>query len=133
MASEYIVRGAEMKCNCGSNKRKINLPISHGSYVNEEKCGTTKPILNSDDKTEENISYFGVCPLHGKEEEKIDVIDDKGNLISNGKKCKLELGGEWQVTKEDYLVDGKPALTTDSIMFTNCGGIITFLTSGQED
>ena len=133
MAIEYIVRGAKMKCSCGSNTRKINLPVSHGSYVKYEECGTEKPILNADDKTEENISYFGVCPLHGKEDDKIDVIDDNGSLITNEKKCKLELGDEWLLTKDDYLVDGKPALTTESIMFTKCGGIITFKSSGQND
>ena len=132
MAEEYIVRGAKMKCIFGSNTRKINLPVSHGSYVKYEECGTEKPILNSDDKTEENISYFGVCPLHGDEEKIITVIPDEGG-IKVGKKCKLELGGEWQLTKEDYLVDGKPALTTKSILFTQCGGIITFKSSGQND
>ena len=75
-----------------------------------------------------------MCPLHGKEDEKIDVIADNGKLIENGKKCKLEIDNcEWLITKDDYLVDGKPALTTESIMFTNCGGIITFITSGQND
>lgn len=132
MADEYIVRGAKMKCSCGSNTRKINLPVSHGSYVKSEECKTEKTILNADDKTEENISYFGVCPLHGKEDDKIDVIDDKGKLITNEKKCHPELA-VWEDTKIDYLVDGKPALTTKSKMYTNCGGIITFETSGQED
>lgn len=132
MAVEYIVRGAKMKCSCGSNKRKINLPVSHGSYVNFKECGTTKPILNADDKTEKNISYFGVCPLHGEEGNIITVIDDNGGIKVN-KKCKLKLGDEWMLTKDDYLVDGKPALTTESIMFTKCGGIITFETSGQTD
>ena len=131
MADEYIVRGAKMKCFLGSNTRKINLPISHGSYVKYTECGTEKPILNSDDKTEENISYFGVCPF-GDPGEIITVIAD-GGAVKVGKKCKLELGGEWQETKDDYLVDGKPALTTKSKMFTNCGGIITFKSSGQED
>ena len=133
MAVEYIVRGAKMKCSCGSNSRKINLPVSHGSYVKYEECGTEKPILNADDNTKENISYFGVCE-HGKEDELIDVIDDNGTLICSKKKCKLEIDNcKWMVTKDDYLVDGKPALTTDSLMFTNCGGIITFTTSGQND
>ena len=131
MADEYIVRGAKMKCIWGSNTRKINLPTSHGSYVKYEECGTDKPILNCDDKTEENISYFGVCPF-GDPGEIITVIPDGGG-VKTGKKCRLELGGEWQLTKDDYLVDGKPALTTKSIMFTNCAGIIMFKSSGQED
>ena len=132
MADEYIVRGAKMKCLFGSNTRKINLPVSHGSYVKFKDSETQKPILNSDDKTEENISYFGVCP-RGDDAQIIDVITDEGG-VKTGKKCKLELGGgDWILTKDDYLVDGKPALTKKSILFTNCGGIIVFDTSGQED
>lgn len=130
MAEEYIVHGAKMWCSKGSNERKINLPVSHGSYVKSKDCGTKKPILNSDDKTEENISYFGVCEC-SKCSKEIDVIP-KGGGLKHGKMCKPELD-EWQDTKEDYLVDGKPALTTKSKMYTNCGGVITFTSSGQED
>ncbi|NFS30512.1 DUF4280 domain-containing protein, partial [Clostridium botulinum] len=34
MAQAYVVRGAKMKCNKGSHKKRINLPVSHGTYSN---------------------------------------------------------------------------------------------------
>ena len=29
-----LVRGAELYCNCGTHKRRLNLPICHGVYTN---------------------------------------------------------------------------------------------------
>lgn len=123
MADEYVVLGAIMQCSKGSNFRKINLPVSHGSYIKGV------PILNAGDNTTKNISYFGVCQC-SKCSDKIDVIDHEGNLRVGEKKCQVE-PAEWQDTKEDNLIDGKPALTIKSNMVTKCGGLITFLTSGQ--
>lgn len=124
MSAYYIVRGAKMKCDKGSNQRKINLPVSHGSYVKD------KPILNKKDSKPDNISYFGVCQECTEEE--ITVIDENGAL-KTGKKCTPIISGEWVTTKDNNLVEGQAALTTDSIIFCTHGGKIKFLTSGQED
>ena len=127
MATYYIVRGAKMKCDMGSNQRKINLPVSHGSYVKGN------PILNeTDSKPVENISYFGVCNKGGdfSKEDEIVVINQDG-AVQTGKKCTLEIVGKWKNTKGDTIVEGQPALTTDSIIMCNCGGTITFVEHGQ--
>lgn len=105
MGVEYIVRGAVMCCSCGSCPSNIKIPISHGSYVENV------PILNKTDNTTANISPFGIC-----------ILTKKPCAVSPGK---------WTDVKEDKLIAGNPALTTNSIMFTNCGGIIRFITSGQ--
>lgn len=105
MGVEYIVRGAVMCCSCASCPSYIKIPISHGSYVDNV------PILTKIDNTTVNISPFGVCSL-----------TQKACVVSPG---------QWTDVQEDKLISGNPALTTNSIMFTNCGGIIRFITSGQ--
>ena len=58
----YLVRGAVLKCSCGSHKRKLNLPESHGVYIGEN------PIVNQTDcrvGDHANIPAFGVCESAG--------------------------------------------------------------------
>lgn len=106
--SYYIVRGATMTCDKGAAPRKINLTQSHGSYANG------KPMMNEIDNVPNvNISFFGAC------------------AVKNGQPCTYASFGKWQNVKEDTLVDGKPALTTDSFLVCTCGGLIKFSTNGQ--
>ncbi|AGX41830.1 DUF4280 domain-containing protein [Clostridium saccharobutylicum] len=112
----YVVRGAKMKCDKGTDTKRINLPVSHGAYSNE------KPIMNeSDNIVGQNISSFGICsggcPSSGGNEKR--------------KKCQVKILKEWMNTKEDTLVEGEPALTTDSILICAYGGVIKFITDGQ--
>lgn len=125
--SFYIVRGAQMFCDQGTHKRKINLPVSHGSYVDG------KPKMNKKDCVfDENISYFGICngecPAGDGD---IYLVSEKGETIT-GKKCCFEAYDYWQECKEDSLVDGQAALTTDSYLVCAYGGKISFITTGQE-
>ncbi|OSA97884.1 UNVERIFIED_ORG: hypothetical protein B2H98_06515 [Clostridium botulinum] len=130
MADEkyYIVRGAKMVCEKGSNERHINLPNSHGSYASE------KPMMNKKDNiVEKNIKYFGVCKGDCPSGDgDIAVIDMNGNNAV-GKKCQVKILKEWMKTKEDTLVSGEDALTTDSFLVCEYDGKITFVTTGQED
>lgn len=124
----YIVRGAKMVCDKGSNERHINLPNSHGSYANN------KPMMNKKDNVAGvNVKYFGVCtgdcPAGDGD---IAVIDMNGNNCV-GKKCQIEILDDWQKTKEETLVKGQDALTTDSFLVCKYGGKITFISTGQED
>lgn len=122
----YIVRGAEMVCNKGSHRRKINLPESHGSYVAD------KPMMNKKDcAANKNISYFGVCSGACPSNENVDLVGENGKTVS-GKKCCVKILSDWIKTKEDTLVSGQPALTTDSVLICKYGGKITFITNGQE-
>ncbi|OOM07382.1 DUF4280 domain-containing protein [Clostridium saccharobutylicum] len=123
----YIVRGAKMRCNKGSHARKINLPVSHGSYVKG------KPMMNQGDNVvDKNISYFGICS-ECQEGDDIYLIAEDGSTI-NGKKCLVEIFGEWSDVKEDTLVEGKGALTTDSwLVCSKYQGKIKFETNGQEE
>jgi hypothetical protein len=124
----YIVRGAKMRCEKGTHARKINLPVSHGSYVKG------KPMMNQGDNVvNKNISYFGICH-ECQEGEDIYLIGEDGNQLPPGKKCLVQIAGEWSDTKVDTLVEGKAALTTDSwLVCSKYQGKIKFETNGQEE
>ena len=113
----YVVRGAEIVCDKGTDTKRINLPVSHGVY------SKGNPIINkSDNVVGQNISEFGIC---------------RGNCPSSGgnektKKCQIMILNKWMNTKEDTLVEGAPALTTDSILICAYGGVIRFITDGQD-
>ncbi|MBW9154817.1 DUF4280 domain-containing protein [Clostridium estertheticum] len=123
----YIVRGAKMRCDKGTHARKINLPESHGAYATE------KPMMNkSDNVVNKNISYFGIC-RECKEGEDIYLIGEDGVQLPPGKKCLVKISGDWMKVKEDTLVDGKPALTAESVLICSLHqGKIKFVTTGQE-
>lgn len=124
----YVVRGAKMKCDYGSHKRKINLPTSHGSYVNN------KPMMNKEDRVEEkNITYFGICSGSCPSEEIVHLIKEEDGSTITGKKCCLKILDDWIKTKDNTKVDGKPALTTKSELVCAHGGLITFDDDGQNE
>lgn len=54
----YLVRGAELYCNCGTHIRKLNLPICHGVYTNGRPMMHEEDCEVGDDK---NIPSFGIC------------------------------------------------------------------------
>lgn len=63
----YLVRGAVLRCSCGSHSRKLNLPMSHGIYIGEN------PMVNELDcevGDNANITAFGVCNAEGNPNQK---------------------------------------------------------------
>jgi hypothetical protein len=102
----YIVRGATMRCSKGSMSTKINLPFSHGSYING------KPVMVKTDRiVGTNISPFGECL---------------------GESCCPVILDDWMQYKEDAIVCGKEALTHKSVLICAKGGTIKFITDGQK-
>lgn len=126
--SRYVVRGATMVCSCGSHGRKINLPVCHGSYINN------KPMMNKNDwKPLVNIPEFGVCSSPtNPNTAKVTLVGEDGNPVA-GAPCTPAILSCWQNAKEDTIIDGAAALTTDSKLICSLGGIITFKTDGQHD
>ncbi len=55
---EYLVRGALLKCSCGTHARQLNLEKCHGVYVGEHPLVHS---LNCETGEEKNITFFGVC------------------------------------------------------------------------
>ncbi|SFA80045.1 DUF4280 domain-containing protein [Clostridium frigidicarnis] len=125
---KYVVRGAKMKCKFGSHKRKINLPTSHGSYVNGQ------PMMNKEDRVEEdNITYFGICSGNCPSSETIFLIKEEDGSTVTGKKCCPKILDDWIKTKDKTKVEGKSALTTKSELVCAYGGLITFDDDGQKE
>lgn len=58
----YLVRGAVLKCSCGSHTRKLNLPVSHGVYISDHPMVNQYDCVVGDDQ---NITTFGVCNAEG--------------------------------------------------------------------
>jgi len=117
IGTAYVVRGAKMMCSKGTDAKRINLPVSHGGYANGNPI-----MIESDNIVGTNISTFGIC---------------SGSCPANGssektKKCQIIILNKWMNTKEDTLIEGAPALTTASILICAYGGVIKFITDGQD-
>ncbi len=140
LSSAYLVRGALLKCSCGSHERKLNVLKDHGVYVKE------KPLIHQLDKEKEkNITYFGVCNSDSEyldTEEvslELDIKDENGEVVDTenvkGKRCEPYIMREWMDTKkkvrivdngdkdpDDKLKDGNetdkgyPAVTMNSFL-----------------
>ena len=139
----YVVRGASIYCTCGSHKRKLDMPASHGSYVRD------KAMMNKDDcivGIDQNIPPFGACSAPGNQgmdiviEDVTDAlsgVDQNGNVIPpvapiTGKLCVPALCTGWLDAHEKTLVDGKPALRVNCTITCSFGGTIGFMDAGQD-
>lgn len=108
MDTKYVVRGATVKCSNGSTTTNLNLPKSHGMYVNE------KAVLNDHDCAPYgNVLPFGKC----------SKIDNK---------CVLALASKWENAKDTTILKGSPALLATSVLSCTIGGAITILNDGQQ-
>lgn len=107
MGELYVVRGAKVKCSLGSKTTKLNLPESHGLYVNE------KPVLiDTDIVASVNVMPFGECK-------------------KKDGRCNPALADCWKDTKEDAFIKGRSALITRSVLSCSIGGQISIQTDGQ--
>lgn len=105
----YVVRGAKMKCSNGSKLVKINLPASHGSYVD------AKPMMVKTDRiVGANIGSFGICKC-------------------TEEPCSAAILGDWMKYKEDTTASGIEVLTTQSVLACGHGGAIRFVSDGQDE
>ena len=106
MDTKYVVRGAKVKCNKGGTTSNLNLPKSHGMYVND------KAVLNDHDcAAYSNVLPFGTCSII--------------------KKCSPALASKWENAKDTTLLQGKPALLKTSTLSCSIGGAIKILEDGQ--
>ena len=105
--TKYVVRGAQVKCNKGSSSTNLNLPKSHGVYIND------KPVLNDSDRAAgTNVMPFGRCKIL------------KGP-------CSPSLASKWDKTKLNTLIKGQPALMSNSVLSCTIGGAIKIESDGQ--
>ncbi|OUP64462.1 hypothetical protein B5F10_20200 [Anaerotruncus colihominis] len=130
---KFLVRGAKLRCSCGSHGRCLNLPKSHGVYYNGAPL-----VFESDCEVGEdaNIRTFGVCSStdHPKKADGLfagwkerlsgntvtlqaePVYDELGNVINEGENirglpCVPYIVGEWQLPREYSHLSDNSALT----------------------
>ncbi|VBB09032.1 Hypothetical protein LUCI_4318 [Lucifera butyrica] len=109
MDIRYVVRGGTVQCNRGSTPTRLNLPKSHGVYVNG------KAVFNDKDQAADvNVMPFGTCG------------------VTDGP-CHPILFPVWKATKEDTLIKGRPAVISQSYLSCAVGGTITITKDGQLD
>jgi len=141
----YVVRGADIFCTHGTHIRKLYLPASHGSYIRE------KPMMHEQDcivGLDANIPPFGGCRAEGNPRDAV-IIEDAEDLLPlpttecgtefaipdmpfEGPLCVPKLGLKWCDAQEETLIDGVPALTTQCTIGCCYGGLIMFMSDGQE-
>lgn len=140
--NEYLVRGAELKCTCGSNQRKLNLDVCHGVYIRGHAVVHELDCIQGD---KENITWFGACEKEELNTESIIAVGDDGQKHA-GKKCKPHIIGVWMdsydgtkiVDNGNKMADdfqnpvGCNTLTVGSFLVCKYGGIIAPISSGQE-
>lgn len=115
MGESYLVEGARLRCMWGSKCSYLKIPFGHGYTADgKKKANCTDRI------PEVNIPNFGQCKLN-----------------KEGKVCKgyMNLASKWDNTggfswKLEKLND-QTALTMDSVLLCNRGGLIAPETSGQ--
>ncbi|MDR0491454.1 MAG: DUF6531 domain-containing protein, partial [Oscillospiraceae bacterium] len=144
----YLVRGAYLRCKCGSHTRKLNLPRSHGYYIGED------PLMNATDNVPGegfgNIPPFGVCQspampkgtvtilLKSETSDPVTGMPYPGRVESNvkGPPCIPVIIGPWQNTHRETLVGAanerpQEALTMGSFLVCSLCGMIEPQNSGQ--
>ena len=139
--NEYLVRGAELQCSCGSHTRKLNLSPCHGVYIKGHPMVHELDCFPGD---KENITWYGVCSKENPNAEKIIVTGQNGQEI-HGSKCDPEPVGVWmdsyegtRIVDSNKMMDdpenpvGCNSLTVGSFLVCRRGGIISPVNSGQD-
>ena len=123
------------------------MALTHGVFLHGN------PMLNESDcrpGSTENIAPFGICrsskshaqqiDIHEANREELvltDILPDGTWIVPDlpleGRICIPRLGNKWIDAHEGVLVGDKPTLTTGCTLCCALGGIITFLTHGQEE
>jgi|GEM_PF-1931665 len=112
-ASEYVVRGAMIKCSNGEKTAVLNLPEDHGAYIQGQ------PQINVQDSKTANIHGFGTCKM-------------------TDKKCTPELSTWLNGSNENQMFDKNTLKYESAVPFRDSycicmrqGGIVEPVNSGQ--
>ncbi|MFI3212247.1 MAG: DUF4280 domain-containing protein [Eubacteriales bacterium] len=159
---QYVVRGALLECDMGSHQRRIHLPLSRYNFMkinlndNSSEVEFDEIMCANDFEAEVigkslhevNIPFFGKCsgtPVQNivegyKKRAKVVFVDNTFKADPNyssgvirGNRCIPVIVGGWQNVHDKTKIVDSPALTTNSFLICNCGGIIRVVRSGQED
>jgi len=108
--SDYVVRGAALKCSLGTSTDVLNLPVCHGVYLRgKAQCNIT------DSRSGKNILSFGAC-----------------RRSTPPPACIPSIGCDWSNHYSTKLrIEGEEALIEDAHTFCAMGGVIKITNNGQ--
>ena len=140
-----LVRGALLRCSCCTHPRRLNLPLSYGVYVKDPRHGKMHE-RNNIVGDPNNIAYYGVCQSSTPPDSPTVCLEPyvtpQGEKTStgkiDGKMCTPVIVGKWIDPKDDEDIFDQDdnttykAITSNSFLVCQFGGLIEPLTSGQE-
>lgn len=114
MGKSYLVNGAKLRCMCGSKSGCLHVSDGCNNYIENGK----QKACSVDCKPKDNIPFFGECKL------------------KSGMPCEkyMKLKKKWETPSVIPLterINGNDALTTESFLVCNRGGLIFPESSGQ--
>lgn len=117
MGKDYLVKGAKLMCVNGKGIVYLDIPKGHGY---DEKGREKANCI--DCKAKDNIPYFEEC----KKNEETHMCEGYMELAE---KWENMSGGSVRSEK----IDDEDAITMESVLVCNKGGLILPVTSGQEE
>ncbi|WP_339178265.1 DUF4280 domain-containing protein [Paenibacillus sp. FSL H8-0317] len=121
----YVVAGAILKCNCGTQRTRLKIPFSHGVYIKGKAQMTVEDYIPGI-----HIGSFGNCsnPLNPAVETST-MVDIYGVKKAP---CMPVLTMSWLHGKGDTEVEGKAALLSQCTHKCLYGGDIVIEDDGQQ-
>ena len=105
----YVVEGATLTCTLGTIQNQLQIPDSHGIYINGIKRANVADHVGG-----VNIMSFGPC-----------------RRAFPPPPCIMATIMKWVKGKEDALINDEPALQNISLNLCACGGVISIVDDGQ--
>ncbi|MEC1180068.1 DUF4280 domain-containing protein [Metasolibacillus meyeri] len=121
----YVVAGATLSCSQGDQTSKLQMPVSHGVYTKN------KAQMNTMDfKPNTHVQPFGQC--QALTNPVVAAATAANNGVLRPMPCTPMLTMPWLNGKDDQLIEGQPALTTQSTNMCLYCGTIRVEEDGQE-
>lgn len=126
MADSYVTSGAKIKCSCGDKTSSLTV------YPDRTVFLTENPMANiSDHVSLYHIAPFGKC--HTTKYPATGSATSANHGCLTPMPCIPGTTSEWINGKNDYIINGKPALLKSSYCRCQWGGIITIVDDGQAE
>ncbi|MBG9943112.1 DUF4280 domain-containing protein [Brevibacillus formosus] len=121
----YVVAGAILSCDYGSQKNKLKTPFSHGVYIRNQAQMNVNDYM-----PKVNIMPFGKCKC--EKNPTVAAATAANNGVLKPMPCVPVVTMPWIDGKADVLVENHPALLNTSTNMCIYGGCIRIEDDGQE-
>ncbi|MFX3633293.1 MAG: DUF4280 domain-containing protein [Candidatus Pristimantibacillus sp.] len=119
----YVVAGAVLMCNCGTQYSRLKMPLSHGVYIKG------KAQMNVEDYIPNiNIMPFGNCVNPSNPDVQNGRVDIEGVKKAP---CIPKVTLPWRNGKVNKVIEGSAALLNDCTNKCTFNGDIIIVDNGQ--